>query len=364
MRALTLGYGLLLVASSCVNSAPTQAVVDPGAGGATGGNGPSPGGGTPPPGGVTPTPPGGSTTVAGALTADATWSGLVTVTDDVTVDPGVTLTIADGALVQVASGKGLTVRGTLKIVGSAAGGVKLGPNPMPGSWSGIAVDSGGSVNVAFAEIDYAQTGLSCAAGAVACSADHLKVLHYSSTGLSVQSAATLSHVTVDAEDFGGGGIEIAAGASDTVSITDSLFHATGGDAVVCTSGNLTLQYSHVAGNAPGGNSGVHCATHLSTRGIIKMDHNLLENINYGIMAEGLSPMSIIEHNNFVGYGTPTTTPLPGGAWSAVGAGNLVGIDLTNNWWGDATGHALAPPTDSLANLSPTAAAPVAPVGPR
>jgi hypothetical protein len=364
MRLLTLGLGLLLAVSSCISTAYNATPSDDAGTGNPSGAQPAGGAGGGGVGGVAPSPTPSAPTVSGAITSDATWSGLITVSDDVTVDPGATLTIADGALVQVATGKRLTIRGALKVAGSATAGVKLAPNPTPGNWGGIAVDSGGSLDLAFAEIDFAETGLICSGGAAQCKADHVKILHYSSSGLSIQSSASFSHLTVDADGLGGGGIEMSAGAGDTVTITDSVFHATGGDAVVCTSGNLTLQYSHVSGNAAGGNSGVHCALHLKTTGIAKVDHNQLENSNYGLMAEGLSPLSVIEHNNFVGYGTPSSTPLPGGAWSPVGAGDLVGIDLTNNWWGDPTGGVRPPPTDSRANLTPSAAAPVSPVGPR
>ncbi|MDF1555163.1 MAG: right-handed parallel beta-helix repeat-containing protein, partial [Deferrisomatales bacterium] len=60
------------------------------------------------------------TTVSGALAADTTWAaGVYRVTGTVTVNAGVTLTIAPGVIVKFGAGTGLTVRGGLQAVGTA-----------------------------------------------------------------------------------------------------------------------------------------------------------------------------------------------------------------------------------------------------
>jgi len=258
------------------------------------------------------------------------------VTGDVTVAAGVTLTIADGALVQVAAGKAIIVQGTIKVQGTAATGVNFAPNPMPGTWDGVQVQSGGAATISYATMKYPTTGLACASGSVTCAMDHSKVLNYSSTGLAIQSAATLDHLTVDTG--GSGGILVNAGAADTVVITDSSFHKTGGDAVIANAGNLTLQYSHMYGDAVGGNSGVHCATHFATTGVVLADHNILEDANYGLMASNMAATSKLNLNNFIGYGSGGT----GGAYSpASGTTINPGVDLTNNYW-----NGQAPPTNT------------------
>jgi len=343
MRLKALAFGVLLVVSGCVSTA-----YDPGNGGGGGaagsggaggaGSGGAGGGGSAGAGGGG---SGGSSGGVGAdksgnLTADETWTGAINVTGDVTVNAGVTLTIADGALVQVAAGKSIIVKGTIKVQGTSATGVNFAPNPMPGTWDGIQVQSGGSATISYAMMKYPTTGLSCATGAVGCAMDHSKVTNFSSTGISLQVSATLDHVTV--ETGGSGGVVVLAGAADTVTITDSIFHATGGDAVIADSGNLTLQYSHMYGDMTGGNSGVHCATHLATTGVILADHNIMEDANYGLMASDLAATSKINLNNFVGYGSGGT----GGPYSPAGANMLnAGVDLTNNYW-----NGQAPPTNT------------------
>jgi putative surface-exposed virulence protein len=342
MRLKALAFGLLFIASACTTTA-----YDPNAGGGGGAAGSGGGGsaGSGGGGGSAGSGGGGSgggsgggvgADKSGALTADETWSGAINVTGDVTVNAGVTLTIADGALVQVAAGKAIIVAGTVKVQGVAGTGVTFSPNPMPGTWDGIQVQMGGSATISYATMNYPTTGLSCATGATSCMMDHSKVLNFSSTGLSIMSAATLDHLTVDTG--GSGGVVIGAGANDTVTITDSSFHKTGGDAVIANSGNLTLQFSHMYGDAVGGNSGVHCATHFNTLGIVLADHNILEDANYGLMASNMAATSKLNLNNFIGYGSGGT----GGAYAPAGATTInPGVDLTNNYW-----NGQAPPTNT------------------
>jgi hypothetical protein len=348
MRLKALAFGVLLVVSGCVSTA-----YDPGTGGGggsagsggSGGTGGSAGGGSAGSGGGG--SGGGSGGVgsdkSGPIAADETWSGAINVTGDVTVNAGVTLTIADGALVQVAAGKSILVKGTIKVLGTSATGASFVPNPMPGTWDGIQVQSGGSATISYATMKYPTTGLSCATGAVGCAMDHSKISNFSSTGMSIQVTATLDHATV--ETGGSGGVVVLGGANDTVTITDSIFHATGGDAVIVDSGNITLKYSHMYGDMTGGNSGVHCATHIATTGLVLADHNILEDANYGLMASNMAAASKLNLNNFVGYGSGTT----GGAYSPAGSTTITpGVDLTNNYW-----NGQAPPTNTGTTLTTT-----------
>ena len=347
MRLSTLAFGLILIVSGCTTTAYDPGTGGGGGGGAGGGGSAGSGGG-----GTAGSGGGGSgggsgggvgADKSGTLSADETWTGAINVTGDVTVASGVTLTIADGALVQVAAGKAILVQGTLKIAGTSATGVIFTPNPTPGTWDGIQVQSGGAATISYAQLKYPTTGLSCATGAATCAMDHSGVLNYSSTGLSIQAPAAFDHITVDTG--GSGGIVIAGGASDTITITDSIFHHTGGDAVIMDSGNVTLQYSHVYGDMTGGNAGVHCATHIATMGVVLEDHNIFEDANYGLMASGMAATSKINLNNFVGYGSGST----GGAYSPAGATTITpGVDLTNNYW-----NGQAPPTNTGTTLVST-----------
>jgi hypothetical protein len=87
-----------------------------------------------------------------------------------------------------------------------------------------------------------------------------------------------------------------------------------------------------------------------------MDHNSLENSNYGIMASALAVASKINMNNFIGYGN---TASAGAAWGPAGAGGITpGVDMSNNYWDQGA------PTGTGATVTPAAAAKISPVGPR
>src|SRR5439155_882795 len=151
-----------------------------GTGGGTGGGAGSGGSGG---GGVT------GATKSGALTADETWTGAINVTGDVTVNTGVTLTISEGALVQVAASKAILVNGTIKVVGTAANYVSFKPVQMGTNWNGIEVNSGGNATVSYADFASPATALSCASGAASCVGD---ANQYGTSGANVNAMADLS----------------------------------------------------------------------------------------------------------------------------------------------------------------------------
>jgi hypothetical protein len=329
MRLSILTFGLLLVASGCTSTA-----YDPGSGGGGsagsggGGSAGSGGGG----GGSAGTGGGGGggggvaagTEQSGPLAADATWTGLNHVTGDVTIASGATLTIDAGALVQFDAGKAIIVNGSIKVTGTTASTVNFAPLQMPGSWAGIEVNAGGSAAISYADLAMPATGISCAAGAAACAADHVKIHDYSSLGLSIQSAAAFSYL--DVEKGSSGGLYVNAGAADTVTVTDSIFHITGGDAATCDGGNLTFQYNKSYGNG-GTTPGQHCACHFNSMGTMLIDHNDFTDSTYGFMASNMNATSKVNNNNFTGdmnsYGTAGT--------------NINAMaDLSKNYWGAAT----------------------------
>ena len=83
--------------------------------------------------------------VAGAIAGDSTWSparcGAYLVADDVTIEPGATLTITAGTLVRFALGKTLTVNGTLVARGTANSPITFtsdADTPAAGNWGHLA----------------------------------------------------------------------------------------------------------------------------------------------------------------------------------------------------------------------------------
>ena len=111
-----------------------------------------------------------SVDVCGTIVTDTTWlSGRIyRVTCDVTVNSGVTLTVAPGAAVQFNSGRTLFINGYLVAQGTASQTVlftSASGTPTPGNWRGIYVRSGGSATFDHAIIRYAG---SCTSSTYAC----------------------------------------------------------------------------------------------------------------------------------------------------------------------------------------------------
>ena len=101
---------------------------------------------------------------SGNVTTNTAWGGTVTVTTNVTVNSGVTLTIDPGAVIQFASGTSLTVNG--KLVADSNDPTKritfTGTTATPGFWNGITINSGSSTNASIlqrCDVQYAVTGV-------------------------------------------------------------------------------------------------------------------------------------------------------------------------------------------------------------
>lgn len=121
----------------------------------------------------------GPTYVSGDIDADTTWSASQSpylVTDTVTLSTFYTLTIEPGVEVRFAPSTSLTIRGTLIAEGTPSNNIVFTSNTVftKGSWIGLKIVNnigntrGGSASVKFANIFYAQTGLSveCCLGRV------------------------------------------------------------------------------------------------------------------------------------------------------------------------------------------------------
>jgi len=84
--------------------------------------------------------------VTGSVTADTTWKGALVLWGSVSVPPGVTLIVASGTIIECDTAS-LTVFGSLVLEGSGDLRPKfVGRASDAGSWGGIVVESGGSID--------------------------------------------------------------------------------------------------------------------------------------------------------------------------------------------------------------------------
>ena len=107
-----------------------------------------------------------ATNVSGSISANTTWGVLgspYVMTGDVTVDPGVTLAIDPGVLVQAANSTvRMQVNGSLQAVGSLALGVVFTSlaDSAPGQWRGLSFGGTGTSLLKFAQVRYGGSGTS------------------------------------------------------------------------------------------------------------------------------------------------------------------------------------------------------------
>ena len=133
---------------------------------------------------------------AAVITADTVWEGNVTVTEDVLVPEGVTLTVRPGTAITVVSAEStktdpeylsplneITVRGALVVEGTGKAPVRFsGAGKKTGGWAGILID-GGTATVRGCSVAHADTGISVADGTLRLNGSTLRENRY---GLVVQ----------------------------------------------------------------------------------------------------------------------------------------------------------------------------------
>src|SRR5215510_10970295 len=88
------------------------------------------------------------TSVSGHITASTTWTDVIHVVGDLTIDAGVTLHVVAGTTVDIAAVTGITVLGTLDIQGVQASKVAFRWANPGDNWYGIAIP-GGSLTASY-----------------------------------------------------------------------------------------------------------------------------------------------------------------------------------------------------------------------
>ena len=102
-------------------------------------------------------------------TSDQSWSGNMTLDDDVTIASGATLTIEAGTLLNVTEDVTITIDGDLEIQGTVADPVAIwgswvAETSIQARWQGFLLNSGSSADVAHAEISDSRGGFDVESG--------------------------------------------------------------------------------------------------------------------------------------------------------------------------------------------------------
>ncbi|MBI4819640.1 MAG: right-handed parallel beta-helix repeat-containing protein [Deltaproteobacteria bacterium] len=277
--------------------------------------------------------------VQGHLYADTTWTGSVDVAGDVTVEPGVTLTLS-GATVRFTAGTDgqaanadttrteLRVLGHLVIDGSPGNPVRLGSaavSPSPGDWYGLHLTSA-AANAAIdnAEISHAQYGIRSEAPPSA-RIERVRISNTSSYGLWIDGGAA----TFD-------GVQISRAASNGVYVTDASPTLTNLVVSSCTgsgvyasssSGASTVLIDHATiwGNTT---RGIYVYRGTSTTLNVTVRNSIIaDNGSYGIYASN-SPSVTATYNDVSGQ-TTAYSSVTAGAGSISATPQFVSTPLEN-----------------------------------
>ncbi len=277
-------------------------------------------------------------TVGGAVIADTTWSpsacAAYTATGNIIVNEGVTLTIEPGTIIRFDAGLGMTVRGTLKAVGTAASPITFTSNngsPAPADWTGI-----------FFETTSTSAGLDAAYNYVSGSIIQFSTIEYATDAILMDYAAPyIAHNTIRYNVQGIVGDSYTAASYPLTIIRDNTITNNGG---AIRGGGLEFSYgrrariinnliSHNTSTTSGG--GIYIWTNAGGTGQYVLSGNtIVHNItststNYGngggIYIAGRATLT----NNIIAYNQAQGTQSYGGGVSFSGGtlelvqGNLV-----------------------------------------
>ena len=149
------------------------------------------------------------------ITSDTTWSGEVTIDQDILIPEGVTLTIAPGTIIRVAAAEStktdpeyissmteITVRGRLLADGKKEAPVTFNlSGDMSSTWAGIIIDGGKAV-MRFSVISDAETGIYLLKGALSLIDSHLTRNRYGLTIQGQDAAAEVRTTRIQQNDYG------------------------------------------------------------------------------------------------------------------------------------------------------------------
>ena len=153
---------------------------------------------------------------AGAYGGDLVWQGTVTMTGDVLILAGGSLTIRPGTEVRIVPAEGtqidpeyfsslteLLVRGRLQIEGTATEPVRFviveRPELEEIAWAGITLDGAGASRIVHVEIERAETGIRCVGAAAEIADSSIRRCRYGIVAQAGSHAKVLDNRIVDGE---------------------------------------------------------------------------------------------------------------------------------------------------------------------
>jgi len=188
---------------------------------------------------------GGGVTKPDHITTNTTWTGTMDVAKQMTVDPGVTLTIAAGTTVKFAPNVAISVEGIVDVRGTKASPVQLSPATAGDHHYGFTVPTNGELKMTY--------------------------------GVQV-----------------GGGISVSGG---KITVADTLMSQASGDFLVVGEGIVDISYSSIGLET--GTDTTHCDMHFGgNAATIKVTHSNISTSSYGLMLYGGTGVNLTYNNWF------------------------------------------------------------------
>ncbi|WP_444944680.1 right-handed parallel beta-helix repeat-containing protein [Microbulbifer sp. ZKSA006] len=242
----------------------------------------------------------GSLTEDTTLVADTTYTLLSTLY----IESGVTLKIEPGARIEIAGDFSFEVFGTIEAKGASDTPVIFTSNenmPIAGGWAGIVAQSGGTVNLDYVLIEYANYGLYAASGSTF-SLSNSSLRYFSESGVYANNAAgSISNSTIQFADNSG----VYLYGVDDVTISDSAI----------TENNYGI---YIRGYNDG-------ATTPAINGNTITDNNSYGLYLYGVRDAVYDPQPVITGNSIHSNNSY-------GLYTDFYESGVITVDATGNWW--------------------------------
>ncbi len=280
--------------------------------------------------------------LGGTLSADRTLTaadGTCTLTSDLVVAPGVTLTLERGARLMAGPGVELEIKGALYVNGNEVAPVTIGSTsaaPTAGVWQGIAFRETGTGTITNADVQWASRAI-YAEGVAPTLVDttlrnNTYGLYYDSAGTSSMTGGALSGndvgayvswstLTVSRADLTSNRIGALGGSASSLNISNSRI-TNNSEAGVQPDGG-TLTHNTITGN------GVGVLTQLNWNTI---SYNVIAGNTTGVVLGGYPVRKTLSFNTLIGNSAD--------AVRYDGGYDDGRVNAENNWWGTTDGAAI------------------------
>jgi hypothetical protein len=267
------------------------------------------------------------------------WCGAVHVTGAVTVPAGETLTVCAGAIVRFDATAGVTVLGTLALMGTSEARVTFRSDT---AWPGITVE--GTVTATFADVTDAVTALAGGASSTITVED--STLTADGAGAPLLRLANGGRFDRSAL-LGGTTIPITGGILEmTDSFLDQMHPPSTPDCTDWAGGGMRLDHVHI--------TGCHCPIHINSADeVVSITNSILDGAKNPIMIANCT--ATITHNHFVGTSTLVLD---------IGDGNGIDADVSGNYWDGGAPNVGTRRPDQFTGTDDFSMTPFTDVGPR